>query len=157
MWANNRVDITCGGVCLYIRHNINLTILEDLEDPSFEALWLKLRPTLLPRGFSCIVLGIIYHPPNNNNPGILDYPWQRLLSIESRFPNSGLLIVGDFNRLNTKRLQNSFDLRQIVKFPTRGDKILDLVLTNLRVLQGPHPTSSPRSIKSHDHRGTAKG
>ena len=125
------------------------TILEDLEDPSFEALWLKLRPARLPRGFSCIVLGIIYHPPNNNNPAILDYLWQSLSSIESRFPNSGLLIVGDFNRLNTKRLQNSFDLRQIVKFPTRGDKILDLVLTNLRVLQGPHPTSSPRSIKSH--------
>ena len=69
----DRVDITHGGVCVYIRDNINFTILEDLEDPSFEALWLKLRPTLLPRGFSCIVLGIIYHPPNNNNPAILDF------------------------------------------------------------------------------------
>ena len=128
----DRVDITQGGVCVYIRDNINFTILEDLEDPSFEALWLKLRPARLPRGFSCIVLRIIYHPPNNNNPAILDYFWQSLSSIESRFPNSGLLIVGDFNRLNTKRLQNSFDLKQIVKFPTRGDKILDLVLTNLR-------------------------
>ena len=128
----DRVDITHGGVCVYIRDNINFTILEDLEDPSFEALWLKLRPARLPRGFSCIVLGIIYHPPNNNNPAILDYLWQSLSSIESRFPNSGLLIVGDFNRLNTKRLQNIFDLKQIVKFPTRGDKILDLVLTNLR-------------------------
>ena len=142
----DRVDITQGGVCVYIRDNINFTILEDLEDPSFEALWLKLRPARLPRGFSCIVLGIIYHPPNNNNPAILDYLWQRLLSIESRFPNSGLLIVGDFNRLNTKRLQNSFDLKQIVKFPTQGNKILNLVLT-----------SSPRSIRSHVRKGTAKG
>ena len=142
----DRVDITHGGVCVYIRDNINFTILEDLEDPSFEALWLKLRPARLPRGFSCVVLGIIYHPSNNNNPEILDYLWQSLSSIESRFPNSGLLIVGDFNRLNTKRLQNSFDLKQIVKFPTRGDKIMDLVLT-----------SSPRSIRSHVRRGTAKG
>ena len=69
----DRVDITQGGVCVYIRDNINFTILEDLGDPSFEALWLKLRPARLPRGFSCIVLGIIYHPPNNNNPAILDF------------------------------------------------------------------------------------
>ena len=38
----DRVDIIHGGVCAYIRDNINFTILEDLEDPSFEALWLKL-------------------------------------------------------------------------------------------------------------------
>ena len=34
----DRVDIIHGGVCAYIRDNINFTILEDLEDPSFEAL-----------------------------------------------------------------------------------------------------------------------
>ena len=149
----DRVDITQGGVCVYIRDNINFTILEDLEDPSFEALWLKLRSARLPRGFSCIVLRIIYHPPNNNNPAILDYLWQSLSSIESRFPNSGLLIVGDFNRLNTKRLQNSFDLKQIVKFPTWGDKILDLVLTNLRecykdpIQRPPHGLSNHMSVE----------
>ena len=78
------------------------------------------------------MLGIIYHPPNDNDPAILDYLWQSLSFIESRFPNCGLLIVGDFNRLNTKRLQISFDLKQIVTFPTRGDRTLDLVLTNLK-------------------------
>ena len=85
----DRVDIIHGGVCAYIRDNINFTILEDLEDPSFEALWLKLRPARLPRGYSCIVLGIIYHPPNDNDPAILDYLWQSLSSIKSRFPNCG--------------------------------------------------------------------
>ncbi|KAK2555929.1 hypothetical protein P5673_022205 [Acropora cervicornis] len=129
---NDRVDSIHGGVCAYIRDNINFTILEDLEDSSFEALWLKLRLARLPWGYSCIVLGIIYHPPNDNDPAILDYLWQSLSSIESRFPNCGLLIVGDFNRLKTKRLQNSFDLKQIVTFPTRGDRTLDLVLTNLK-------------------------
>ena len=124
----DRVDITQGGVCVYIRDNINFTILEDLEDPSFEALWLKLRPARLPRGFSCIVLRIIYHPLNNNNPE-------------------------DFNRLNTKRLQNIFGLKQIVKFPTRGDKILDLVLTNLReyykdpIQRPPHGLSDQMSVE----------
>ena len=100
----DRVDIIHGGVCAYIRDSMNLTILEDLEDPSFEALWSKLRPARLPRGYSCIVLGIIYPPPNDNHPAILDYLWQSWSSIESSFPNCVLLIVGDFNRLNTKRL-----------------------------------------------------
>ena len=99
------------------------------------------------------MLGIIYHPPNNNNPAILDYLWQSLSSIESRFPNSGLLIVGDFNRLNTKRLQNSFDLKEIAKFPTRGHKILDLVLTNVReyykdpIQRPPHGLSDHMSVE----------
>ena len=120
----DRVDITQGGVCVYIRDNINFTILEDLEDPSFEALWLKLRPARLPRGFSCIVLRIIYHPLNNNNPE-------------------------DFNRLNTKRLQNIFGLKQIVKFPTRGDKILDLVLTNLRECYKDPIQRPPHGLSNH--------
>ena len=149
----DRVDIIHGGVCTYITDNINFTILEDLEDPSFEAPWLKLRPARLPTGYSCIVLGIIYHPPNDNDPAILDYLWQSLSSIESRFPNSGLLIVGDFNRLNTKRLQNSFDLKQIVTFPTQGDGTLDLVLTNLKeyykdpIQRPPHGLSDHMSVE----------
>ena len=79
--------------------------------------------------------------------------WQSLSSIELRFPNSGLLIVGDFNRLNTKRLQNSFDLKEIVKFPTRGHKTLDLVLTNLReyykdpIQRPPHGLSDHMSVE----------
>ena len=106
-----------GGVCAYIQDNINFTILEDLEDPSFEALWLKLRPARLPRGYSCIVFRIIYHPPNDNNPAILDYLWQSLSSIESRFPSCGLLIVGDFNWLNTKCLQNSLISNRLLLSP----------------------------------------
>ena len=99
------------------------------------------------------MLGIIYHPPNDNNHAILYYLWQSLSSIELRFPNSGLLIVGDFNRLNTKRLQNSFDLKEIVKFPTRGHKTLDLVLTNLReyykdpIQRPPHGLSDHMSVE----------
>ena len=74
-------------------------------------------------------------------------------SIESRFPNCGLLIVGDFNRLKTKRLQNSFDLKQIVTFPTRGDRTLDLVLTNLKeyyqdpIQRPPHGLSDHMSVE----------
>ena len=40
--------------------------------------------------------------------------------------------MGDFNRLQTTRLRNNYNLKQIVNFPTRGERTLDLVLTNLQ-------------------------
>ena len=112
-----------------------------------------MRPARLPRGYSCILLGTIYYPPNDNDPAILDYLWQSLSSIESRFSYCSLVIVGDFNRLSTKRLQNSFDLRQIVNFPTRGDRTPDLVLTNLKeyykdpIQRPPHGLSDHMSVE----------
>ena len=41
------------------------------------------------------------------------------------------MLVGDFNRLNYRHICNHFNLRQIVRNPTRGRAILDLVFTNL--------------------------
>ena len=79
----------------------------------------------------------------------LDYLWQSLSFIESRFSIFDLLIVADFNRLNTKRLQISFDLKQIVTFPTRGDRTLDLVLTNLEEYYKDPIQSPPHGLSDH--------
>ena len=57
-------------------------------------------------------------------------------TIESRFSNCGILITGDFNRLDTSRFRNAFKLTQIVKFHTRGNQTLDLVLTNIKEFYG---------------------
>ena len=46
-------------------------------------------------------------------------------------PNAAIIITGDFNRLNVKQIINQFRLKQLVKFPTRGNRALDLILTNL--------------------------
>ena len=46
-------------------------------------------------------------------------------------PNCGIILTGDFNRLKTSRLQKHFKLKQLVKFPTRGNATLDLFLTNM--------------------------
>ena len=40
--------------------------------------------------------------------------------------------MGDFNRLDTSSFRNTFKLKQIVKFHTRGNQTLDLVLTNIK-------------------------
>ena len=44
------------------------------------------------------------------------------------FPSCGLIITGNFNHVNTGRLQSRFKLKQLVK---RGDAVLDLVVTNM--------------------------
>ncbi|XP_028416191.1 uncharacterized protein LOC114539896 [Dendronephthya gigantea] len=62
---------------------------------------------------------------------MLDYLSNCLSTLESCYPNCGFIILGDFNQLNINRLKLSYNLRQLVNFPTRGRNTLDLVLTNL--------------------------
>ena len=127
----DRVESEHGGVCVYVKDTIKFTILDDLHDPSFEILWIKLRPTRLPRGCTSIVVGTLYHPPSVSDLAIMEYLTKCLSIIESRFANCGLLVLGDFNRLDITPLRNNFQLKQIVHFPTRGRRTLDLILTNI--------------------------
>ena len=50
-----------GGVCAFVRSNIPFVPLPELCCPDHEILWVKLRPYRLPREFSCIVVGLVYH------------------------------------------------------------------------------------------------
>ena len=71
----DRKLIDHGGVCAYIQEeNCRYKQLKDLnccED--HESLWLYLRPNRLPRGFSCIIAGVIYHPPKADGSLIRDH------------------------------------------------------------------------------------
>ena len=123
-----------GGVGLYIENSIKLKHLEKLSDPDIEALWAWLRPSRLPRGVPCIVAGVIYHPHFNNSirdAALVNYLSASLTSLEGEYPGCGFVLCGNFNCLNTRRLTTQFKLKQLVDKPTRGDQILDLVLTNL--------------------------
>ena len=115
-----------GGVCAYVRKTIKYHVLENLFDASFEVLWLTLRPSRLPRGITNVIVGIMYHPPSADDPSMIHYLHESLTSIESQFPNSGTILLGDFNKLKVSRIKNAFNLKQIIKFPTRGGNILDL-------------------------------
>lgn len=52
-------------------------------------------------------------------------------SLEAQFPDCGLILLGDFNKLNLLRVANAFNVKQVVPFPTRGQSKLDLVFTNV--------------------------
>ncbi len=72
-----------------------------------------------------------------------EYLMKCLSYIESYYSNCGIVITGDFNHLDTTRLQNSFKLKQIINFPTRGAATLDLILTNISEFYDP-PTKRPQ-------------
>ena len=67
---------------------------------------------------------------------MLNYLYECLTIIEAEFPSCGIIMLGDFNKLNTFGLQNGFKLKQIIKFPTRGQNTLDLILSNLNSFYG---------------------
>ena len=122
-----------GGVCIYIRDSIQYSLLDKLMDASFEVLWIKVRPSRLPRGFSSIIVGTVYHPPGSDNSAMLNYSMNSLSSVESQYPHCGILLLGNFNKLNVSSLKANFKLKHIVNFPTRAQNKLDLILTNLEL------------------------
>ena len=46
------------------------------------------------------------------------------------------MITGDINQLDLRSLCRRFDLRKIVKAPTRGNNILEQILTNMGNIDG---------------------
>ena len=92
-----------------------------------------MRPYRLPRGFSSIIVAVVYHPhwSQSENSSMCDHLFRSISLAESRYPNCAFIIAGDFNRLDVNSLKKHFRLKQIVKKPTRKDAILDLILTNL--------------------------
>ena len=76
--------------------------------------------TRLPRGFNNLIIGTIYHPPGADGSAMLDYVSCCLSTLESRYPKCGLILLGDFNKLPVSKLNYNYNLRQLIKFPTRG-------------------------------------
>ena len=134
--ANNfcisELVILTPGLCRAGSGIIKYQVLHDMMNTEIEALWVKLRPSRLPRGISCIILCNLYHPPSGNDQQAINYLYESLTTIEANFPSCGIILLGDFNKLITSRLTNGFKLYQIVKFPTRGQNLLDLIFTNMK-------------------------
>ena len=145
----DRVEGTHGGVCVYIKDSIAFTVLDELYNSSFEILWINIRPNRLPRRITNLIVGTVYHLPSADNSDILDYPSNCLSLLESRFPNCGLFILGDFNKLNVSRLRSCYNLKQLVNFHTRGNNTLDIVLTNLSAYYDKPNKCVPFGVSDH--------
>ena len=74
-------------------------ILSDLRNDDHEVLWIDIEPRRLPRNFSNIIVGVVYHPPCTNDNTMKEYLLSSLESLESKFPNCAIILAGDFNTL----------------------------------------------------------
>ena len=128
-----------GGVAVFCKNDWKLESLEEFSNP-YECLWTKITTNN-----SIFYLLAIYHPPSPEyqSSDLLDFLTdlcERLLSLE---PNAKLIIAGDINQLGIKPLLNYHSLVQIVNVPTRGQKILDVFITNV-----PNFWNKAKAIKS---------
>ena len=80
---------------------------------------------------------------------MIDFLNEQLSLIESTYYDRGLILLGDFNNLNCHRLNYHFSLKQLVKFPTRGRRTLDLILTNLAKFYLPPVKLPPLGLFDH--------
>ena len=113
----DRANRRAGGVACYVKNDVLYTRIVELEDQSFEVLWLKLMPKKLPspRAFSCIILACMYHPTGANSAAMRDHVINGVDSMVRKHPDCGVLLTGDFNQLNDKFLKNTLQVRPVSK------------------------------------------
>ena len=103
VFCRDRIRDNHGGVCIYVQAD-QLRKFKQISHiiccDGHEIIWLHIYPNRLPRGYSNIIVGVIYHPPSDNGALIRDHLLSSLTKIESEFPNCGIILAGDFNRLN---------------------------------------------------------
>ena len=129
---------------MYVKDSIQCKVLSDLHHEDHEALWADLRPIRLPRGFSNIIVGVVYQPPDANDSAMRDYLVTSLMSLEANVSNCAIILAGDFNRSLLPMVQSAvkaFHLKPTVSFPTRGNNTLDQIFTNF-----PEFLSAPCSL-----------
>ena len=117
-------------VC-FIKCELPYTRLIELENDQFKVLWVRVRPFKMPRKFSCIIFVCLYHPPDADSNAMRDYLIHSIDSVLRKYPESGIVISGDFNQLRDSFLRTHYRFKQVVQAPTRGLAILDKLWTNM--------------------------
>ena len=129
-----RKDRKGGGVSIYVRNSIpKVKVWTELEVEGFETKWVTVRPKLLPREFSILLLVAIYHPPDQAQGPMLSHLRLCLESVLQKHPEAGIILAGDTNHLNLSSICSGFNLRQIVLCRTRGENTLDKILIQIMI------------------------
>ena len=128
---DRRDDVIGGGVCIYIRNGIKYTLWKELFDDNIESIWITIRPKCLLSQVSMITLGVLYMPPGSSvrprrDAQHVSHIIYCLDTICKSHPDTGILVVGDFNHMKDKYIK-SFPLKQIVNVLTHVNLIIDCI------------------------------
>ncbi len=123
----DRIGRRGGGVVLYISNSIPTKTRHDFSQSPFECLWAILRPTWLPRCISRIAVAVAYLPPSTTSEDVerfYDYFYSCYDILISESPSTS-------NGFRPAKLARYSKLKQIIRNPTRGSNILDLLFTDI--------------------------
>ena len=100
---------------------------------------------------SGIIVCVVYHPPSSPHETLLiDHLLSVLDILQTKYPNAGVILLGDFNKLDIASICRLSGLIQVVKTPTRGQAILDNILTNQKDLYHEPQISTPIGLSDHN-------
>ena len=141
-----------GGVCLYVRDDLNVTeVFADQVPACLEVMWIRLTSSKRFPLAKSIIIGVVYSPPRSNfQEQLNDHLIDMIDSIRLRSINTSVVIMGDFNDFDSTNFEQNTSLKQIVTLPTRGNAILDKIFTDVPELFSVPRTSAP--IARSDHR-----
>ena len=120
-----------GGLLAYIQDNLSCKVWTELHSDQLETVWFTTRSACMPRQFSHISLGLIYHPPDADHTTMIEHINRSIDTIRLQFPQTGFIITGDLNQLPTHCFKSNGGLVQLVKSPTRLSAMLDKIYTNM--------------------------
>lgn len=117
-----------GGVCAYVNDQLDCERFKPCDNGYLiEIIWLKIAVD------SCqFFIACVYHPPKPSySPHeLLDELLVGVDVVTNSYPNSVVVIVGDFNQLDTTSLEVDYGLVQLVSSPTHNQNLIDKVFTN---------------------------
>ncbi|XP_033125222.1 uncharacterized protein LOC117123426 [Anneissia japonica] len=125
-----------GGVIIYVKDNIKAEVMKDIVVPAdLEVLWIMLSHPKFPRAVPYLIVAAVYIPPDSPiRDSYIDHLTGSIDFINTYKKQAGLMIIGDFNRTDTRSILLGTSLKQIINSPTREHVILDLVITNMSEL-----------------------
>ena len=91
-------------------------------------------------------------PPRQIVPGtdIMVYLIDTIDVVCNRYPDCGIAILGDFNKLDTSDLTLHHNLKQVVECTTRESSILDLIVTNISKYYYSPVQNAPLGTSDHN-------
>ena len=149
MFTKTREQQKGGGVAIYVNSQISSRQVSEITVPDeLECVWVLLQPKKLPRDFSVIVVCGVYIPfESPHQDALREHLLTSMDLLHTKYPEIGFVIMGDFNRMHINDILYNCNLRQLIKFPTRGQATL--VLTNLIAhYEDPSPLSA---LGENDH------
>ena len=139
-----------GGVLVYVRDSLKVEELREIIVPSeLEVMWLLflIRIFLVLHRIWLLALYIVPESPHQKL--LVPYLTTALDYIKTSKSQAGIMIFDDFNRTNIKPLCFGSCPTQVVNKPTRGDAILDLIITNMNDLYHTPNVTSPIGRSDH--------